>query len=160
MTLRWIDDFWACWAWMASSWLVAIYGCISFLLLFWRKAAGSTAAFFPIQMIIPAEAGQNEWKDEIGRYDMIQLSVHLDHAGVEVGTTLCLAWVVADAADCHYVQQAHQHRYQTAETHDPARSCHEVLKWAMAVLHLGETVYIKQRLPAVVQSFMSLNLLK
>ena len=84
-------------------------------------------------------------------------SVHLDHSGVEVGAVLDLAGVVADAADCNYVDPADQPGDQTAEAHDPSRACHEILECVVAVLQLREALCIKIFLPLLSHSLMSLK---
>lgn len=63
-------------------------------------------------------------------------SVHFDHPGVEVGSALDLAGVVADAAHCNYVDEADQQGYQATDANYPPRTSHEILEGVVAILKI------------------------
>ena len=85
------------------------------------------------------------------------MSIHFDHAGVEVGAPAHLRGVAADAADRDDIDEADEHCPQAPEGHDAARPRHEVLEGVVAVGQPLVAVCLSTKVPLLVQSLMSLN---
>lgn len=77
----------------------------------------------------------DRWYDEWdNRY--LYGSIHFDHSGVEIRTAPDFAGVVADAADCHDVDEADQQGNQASNTNNSAGTGHKILEGIVAVLNI------------------------